>query len=119
MSSSGGLTSSTTGVPPWSATARATAAPRPEAPPVTMTVPRSGEVPSAGTGDGLLDELGGRAPGHVRHEHDAAAPGGQGLRLRQVGARVVAALDPDVRTQALQRPRRLVLFEDQDGVHAG
>src|SRR4051794_34745286 len=117
--SAGGLTSRTTGVPPASRTAAATAAPSPEAPPVTMMVPSPGADPfSAGTGDCLLDELRGGAPGHVGHEHDATAPGGERLRLRQVRDGVVAALDPDVRAQALERARRLVLLEDEHRVDA-
>src|SRR5215218_743908 len=110
--SAGDLTSSTTGVPPSSATAAATAAPRPDEPPVTMTVPR----PSADTGH--LDQPGGGSAGDVRHDDGAPTPLGQGRGLRQLGDRVVPALDPDVRLQRPQDRPRVVLLEDGHGIHA-
>src|SRR5690242_18883198 len=102
-------------VPPASSTAAATAAPRPEAPPVTSTVPG---VRSAGTREHLRDQTGGRAAGDVGDEDRAAAPLGERLALRKLGHRVVAALDPDVRAQRAEHGARVVLVEDDDRVDA-
>src|SRR4051812_4308458 len=105
--------SSTTGVPPSSATAVATAAPSPDAPPVTMTMPRdSGDT-------GHLDQSRGRMFRYVRHDHRAGAPFGQHGGLGQFVDVVVAALDPDVGAQLAQDRARVVLLEDRDDVDAG
>src|SRR5215217_9660951 len=125
----GGRRSSTTGVPPSASTAAATAAPRPEAPPVTITVPSGsagradsyarvdsfGRV-SAGTGD--LDQPARRAARDVRHDDRAPAPLRKRLRLGQVGDRIVAALRPDMRAQLAEDGAGVVLLEDRDGVDA-
>src|SRR3954447_21243756 len=124
MPSAAAARSSTTGVPPGAAMAPATAAPSPEAPPVTRTVPSALAVAvgasSAVSGDGtdrrLLDESGRGMAVEVGQQHDRTAPALDDLRLGQVGAAVVAALDPDVRSQPLQRPYRRVLVEDQHRV---
>src|SRR3954451_770403 len=110
---SGSRRSRTTGVPPAPATAAATAAPRPDAPPVTMTVPRSDR-----TGGGLLEQSGAGAALEERQQLDAPAPSGDHLGLRQVGDLVVAALRPDVGSQALEQPDGRVLVEDHDLVDA-
>src|SRR3712207_4341395 len=97
------------GVPPCSATAAATAAPRPDEPPVTTTVP-SGRNPaspvaeempvsSADTRDGLLDDPGRGPPGDIGNDDGTAAPLGEHGRLRQLGRGVVPALRPQMRRQ--------------------
>src|SRR4051794_37737492 len=111
----GGLRSSTTGVPPASSTAPATAAPSPEAPPVTITVPVSS---ADGTQRGLLDQSGTRFPVDERQDDRLAAPALEHGRLGQLAAGVVAALGPHVRAQALERVGRRVLVEDEDGIDA-
>src|SRR4051812_37243954 len=105
--------SSTTGVPPAASTACATAAPSPEDPPVTNT------VPSSDTSGRLSDKSAGRVTVDVGDEDGLAAPFGERLGLWQVGDRVVAALDPDVRPDPPQYRARVVLLEDDDLVDAG
>src|SRR5918998_344718 len=95
-------------------TAAAMARPRPDEPPVTMTVP--GLV--SGTGEGLLDQSRGGAAGHVGHDHGAAAPAGERRRLGQVRGGVVAALGPDVGPQLGEDGTPVALLEDDDGVDA-
>src|SRR3954470_6910205 len=112
--SSGSLRSSTTAVPPASRTARAVAAPRPDAPPVTITVPR----PSGGRINHPFDQAGARASRDVREHKRLAAPRGDELGLGQLGARVVPALDPHVRAEPVQDRLGRVLVEDGNGVHA-
>src|SRR3954471_11664895 len=112
----GGWRSSTSAVPPPCSTASAIAAPSPDEPPVTSTVP-SGR--STGTGEYLRDQPGRRATGDIGNDDGAPAPLGERLRLGQLGDGVVAALGPDVRLQRGEDGARVVLLEDRDGVHAG
>src|SRR5215210_6407650 len=112
---SGGRRSRFTGRPPAPATAATMAAPSPEEPPVTTTVPRG--VGSTATADGLLEESGGGAALEVGDGHDLAAPLRQGPRLRQVGAGVVGALREDRRAQPLEHLGGGVLVEHHHGVH--
>src|SRR4051794_18766773 len=111
----GGTRSSTSAVPPPSSTASAIAAPRPDEPPVTRTVP-SGR--SAGTSESLRDQAGRRAARDIGNDDGAPAPGGEGLGLGQLGDGVVAALRPQVRAQRLEDGAWVVLVEDRDGVDA-
>src|SRR3954471_3438646 len=111
----GGLTSSTTGVPPAASTAAATAAPRPDAPPVTITVPSSS---ADGTQRGLLDQSGTGLAVDERQDDGLAAPALEDGGFGQRAAGVVAALRPHVGPQALERGDRRVLLEDEHGVDA-
>src|SRR3954453_10108317 len=97
---------SPTGVPPAASTAWATAAPSPEDPPVTST------VPSSDTSGRLSDKSAGRGTVDVGDEDGLPAPFGERLGLGQVGDRVVAALDPDVRPDPPQHRARVVGLED-------
>src|SRR6478609_1247956 len=108
----GGTRSSTIAVPPCSSTAVATAAPRPDEPPVTRTVPTSSR-----TREHLRDQAG-RATRHIGNDDGAATPFGERLRLGQLGDGIVAALDPHVRPDRAQDRARVVLVEDDDGVDA-
>src|SRR5215207_2169290 len=138
--SAGSCRSSTTGVPPSAATAATIAAPSPDVPPVTITVP-SGSLgmshcPSsslfrasapavrarwrtlARLAPGLVDQPARRTAGDVRHDDGAPAPLGQRRSLRELADRVVAALRPHVRAQLAQDRAWVVLVEDRDGVDA-
>src|SRR4029453_7526911 len=116
-SAGGGTRSSTSARPPASATARTVAAPSPDAPPVTRTVPisrRSSAIPSPCRRPfrGRTGQPGGGAALQVGDDDDLAAPAGQQLRLRQRRGGVVAALDPHVRADPVQHGQRGVLGED-------
>src|SRR4051794_5935611 len=103
--SAGCCRSRTSGVPPAAATASATAAPSPDAPPVTSTVPMS-----AGIGQRPLDQGGRRAALEARHEYHLAAPLSEHRGLLELAARVVGTLHEQVRPQPVERRggRRLV-----------
>src|SRR5690242_15714680 len=109
----GGARSRTTGTPPASCTAWATASPRPDDPPVTMTVPSSDAMDG-----GPLEDSCARLALQEREQDDLAAPPGQHARLGQLAVGVVGALGPDVRTQALEHRRGRVLVEDHHAVDA-
>src|SRR4051794_33370043 len=87
--------SSPIGSPPAPFTAAAIARPRPEAAPVTITLPIS--APDASIG--LLDQLRGRAPLEVGQDRDPASPGGDRFALGQLVQLIIAALGPDVGAQ--------------------
>src|SRR4051794_18487165 len=82
----GSRRSSTTGQPRAAATAHTTAAPSPDAPPVTSTLPTS-----VITID-LLDESGRGATLQVRHHDDLAVPGAHHGLFGDAAAAVVVAL---------------------------
>src|SRR4051812_35314867 len=115
----GGRRSSTTGVAPDDAMRQATAAPRPDAPPVTTTVPTSLTTR-------LLDQLRTRAGDQarrrpalqVRHHDHRAAPAPQHLGLGDPPRAVVVALHEHVGPQALERAHRGRLVEDHHLVDA-
>src|SRR3954453_1944932 len=111
----GGLRSSTTGVPPAASTAAATAAPRPDAPPVTITVPESS---ADGTQGGLLDQSGAGLAVDERQDDGLPAPLLEDGGFGQVAAGVVAALRPHVGAQPRERGGRRVLLEDEHRVDA-
>src|SRR5688572_355598 len=113
MPSPGGRRSRTTGRSPRSASARATARPRPDAPPLTITTRGSGRDTA-----NLLDEPAARPAGQIGDDDGLATPAGEGGRLGKIDGGVVAALDEHVGPQPFQRRDRGVLVEDLDGVDA-
>src|SRR3954471_3806762 len=112
-SRSGRFRSSTSGLPPLSDTAVTTAAPSPDAPPVTSTLPSSPPTRAH-----LLDQPGGRTAGDEGQDRDLAALALHHLGLGDRRRVVVAPLRVDVRAKRLQHGHRGVAVEGDDGVHA-
>src|SRR3954468_24948076 len=115
-----GTRSRASGVPPAAFTASTIAAPRPEAAPVTSTVPKRCVEPagSVATAYCLLDEKSGGTAGQVGQDDGLPAPGRDRRRLREVGDCVIAALGPDVGPDRVQRVDGGVLVEDEHRIDA-
>src|SRR4051794_28019666 len=95
-------------------TACTTAAPRPDDPPVTSTLPNS----AGATTDDLLDESGAGPSLQVWNDGHLTAPLPQDRRLRKVSHAVVASFHEDVRTQSSQHRLGRELLEHRDGIDA-